>query len=41
METSLNLENSNINAKIVEKNLELYNNPLIGKNKQFLQENNG
>lgn len=27
--------------KLWKKNLELYNNPLIGKNKQFLQENNG
>lgn len=28
----------NINAKNVEKNSKIYNNPLIGKNKQFLQE---
>lgn len=33
-----NSKNSNINAKNVEKNSKIYNNPLIGKNKQFLQE---
>lgn len=37
MEKLQNSKNSNINAKNVEKNLE-YLTPLIGKNKQFLQE---
>ena len=30
--------NNNINAKNVEKKFGIYNNPLIGENKQFLQE---
>ena len=38
MEKQQNSKNSNINAKNVEKNSKIYNNPLIGKNKQFLQE---
>lgn len=38
MEKLQNSKNSNINAKNVEKNSKIYNNPLIGKNKQFLQE---
>ena len=33
-----NSKNSNINAKNVEKNSKIYNNPLIEKNKQVLQE---
>ena len=38
MEKLQNSKNSNINAKNVEKKFGIYNNPLIGKNKQFLQE---
>ena len=38
MEKLQNSKNSNINAKNVEKNSKIYNNPVIGKNKQFLQE---
>ena len=38
MEKQQNSKNSNINAKNVEKNSKIYNNQLIGKNKQFLQE---
>ena len=38
MEKQQNSKNSNINAKNVEKNSKIYNNPLTGKNKQFLQE---
>ena len=38
METQQNSKNNNINAKNVEKKFGIYNNPLIGENKQFLQE---
>ena len=38
MEKLQNSKNNNINAKNVEKNSKIYNNQLIGKNKQFLQE---
>ena len=38
METQQNSKNDNINAKNVEKKFGIYNNPLIGENKQFLQE---
>ena len=38
MKKQQNSKNSNINAKNVEKNSKIYNNPLIGENKQFLQE---
>ena len=38
MEKQQNSKNSNINEKNVEKNSKIYNNPLIGENKQFLQE---
>lgn len=38
MEKQQNLKNSNISAKNVEKKFGIYNNPLIGEHKQFLQE---
>ena len=38
MEKQQNSKNSNINVKNVEKKFGIYNNPLIGENKQFLQE---
>ena len=38
MEKLQNSKNSNINAKKCGKKFGIYNNPLIGKNKQFLQE---